>query len=212
MSVIAVFTAGVDEFPLGLLFDTHPEAVVELERVVPTEPVPIPYFWVEEADCEQIESVFRNRADVESVRVLDEVYGECLFRVKWIADDSGILKAIADSHVSLLSAVGTSDGWTFVVRAETAGPIREFRDASKEKGHPVALQRIHQLDSRHTDIGDLTPSQIEALLLAYERGYYQTPRQTTLEEMAADLGITGQSLGARLQRGIHHLIGITLVE
>lgn len=57
---------------------------------------------------------------------------------------------------------------------------------------------------------DLTADQREALQLAYERGYYQSPRHTTLDEIAGELGITGQSLGSRLRRGIHRLLGSTV--
>jgi len=47
-------------------------------------------------------------------------------------------------------------------------------------------------------------------VLAYERGYFDTPRETSLEEIAEELGITQQSLSSRLRRGHRRLIKATL--
>jgi predicted DNA binding protein len=58
----------------------------------------------------------------------------------------------------------------------------------------------------------LTDTQREALVLAYERGYFGSPRETSLEEVAAELDITQQSLSSRLRRGHRRLIAATLVD
>lgn len=212
MSVIVEFTVEPSDFPLGSIFNEHPDTTVELERLVPTERVPIPYFWVEGIPREHIASVFEKHIDIESIKILDEVDGDYLFRVDWSIGGHGILRAFTNSHVSLISATGSSDGWTFEVRAESGNAIREFRKLCQEDGVSVVMQHYHRLVSRDTNVDNLTAPQREALLLAYERGYYRSPRQTTLKEMASELEITGQSLGSRLQRGIHRLIGSTLVE
>jgi predicted DNA binding protein len=64
----------------------------------------------------------------------------------------------------------------------------------------------------HPVAEELTQPQREALHLAYDRGYFETPRQTTLAELARELDITGQSLGARLNRGINTVLAQTLVD
>ncbi|MEA5389123.1 helix-turn-helix domain-containing protein [Haloarculaceae archaeon H-GB11] len=56
----------------------------------------------------------------------------------------------------------------------------------------------------------MTETQREALVLAYERGYFDSPRKVSLEEVAEELGITQQSLSSRLRRGHRRLIGATL--
>jgi predicted DNA binding protein len=58
----------------------------------------------------------------------------------------------------------------------------------------------------------LTETQREALVLAHERGYYDSPRETSLEEIADELGITQQSLSSRLRRGYRRLVGETLIS
>lgn len=57
----------------------------------------------------------------------------------------------------------------------------------------------------------LTEQQREALLAAYEHGYFTEPRETSLEELAEVLGISPTAVGGRLRRGMKSLIGMTLV-
>ena len=133
--------------------------------------------------------------------------------MEWEPEAEGILKAIADTNVSLLSAVGTSEEWRFEVRAEVTADISAFQSKCREYDVPVELVGVHTLTPMRSGAEyDLTETQREALLLAWERGFYQSPREATLDEIAEELGITGQSFGSRLRRGTHRLIGSTLVS
>lgn len=52
----------------------------------------------------------------------------------------------------------------------------------------------------------LTADQRESLIDARENGFFQIPRDCTLEELAADSGVTHQALSERLRRGIGSLV------
>jgi predicted DNA binding protein len=112
----------------------------------------------------------------------------------------------------LLEGIGTSEGWKFEVRAEDRDSIGEFRKACQDHDIPIEITAVHALLPVPDDAHDLTDAQQEALLLAYERGYFDSPRSTSLEEIATELGITQQSLSSRLRRGHRRLIGGTLVR
>jgi predicted DNA binding protein len=56
----------------------------------------------------------------------------------------------------------------------------------------------------------LTDTQQEALVLAYERGYFESPREVTLEALGEELGISQQAVGSRLRGGIKNVLGNTL--
>ena len=122
------------------------------------------------------------------------------------------MKAITETDVVLLSGMGTAAEWTFELRADEREAVSAFQQYCQEHDIPVELTALHALSEMQTGAPhDLTEPQREALVLAYERGYYHSPRAVTLEELADDLGITGQSLGSRLRRGTHRLVGSTLV-
>lgn len=213
MTTIAEFTAPTDAFPLGSLFDSVPNASVELDRLVPANQVVFPYFWVWYADPHEVEDAIDDHPGLESVRLVDELDGGGLFRAQWAESDTHVVAAIHQTRLSILSATGTSDGWTFEVRAEEKENVAEFQQYCAENDVSLSLSRINsvpemQIGGRY----DLTPQQREALTLAYDEGYYDHPREATLEEIASQVGITRPSLSSRLRRGSRNLIENTLIH
>jgi predicted DNA binding protein len=215
MATIAEFTIPSNAFPLGTIFEDYPNVHVELERVVPTNSALIPYFWVRdlgEDEEEGVERAFENHPDVIDIRRIDAVDGDYLNRVEWRPNYDGIMEAIVASDVTLVTGTGTATEWTFEVRADERGDIAAFQEHCREHDLPVTLTSVHPLGETAQGVaGNLTEAQREALVLAYEQGYFQTPRETSLADLAEELDITGQSFGSRLRRGTHRLVGSTLV-
>ena len=58
----------------------------------------------------------------------------------------------------------------------------------------------------------LTDRQKEVLLTAYERGYYDTPRRATYEDIAAELDCSASSVGQILRRTEAALVSATLAD
>lgn len=212
MATVMEFTSPADEFPLGTVFENLPEVTVELERLIPHESLVIPYFWVRGAEAADIESAFESHAGVINVELIDTVEDEYLMRAEWEGEYFGILSALAESNIAVLSGIGRKDGWTFEVRGETREAISEFRTACQDHDIPIEITAIHALLPVQGEGYELTETQREALALAYERGYFNSPRETTLTEIADELGITQQSLSSRLKRGHRRLISNTLIS
>jgi predicted DNA binding protein len=210
MATVMEFTSPVAEFPLGSVFENLPGVMVELERLIPHETLIIPYFWVRGAETTDIEASFEQHAGVSNIRLVDSVEDEFLMRAEWDQEYFGILSALAKANVVVLSGTGTKDEWRFEVRAESQEAIGEFREYCQENDIPIAITAVHAMLPIQGEGYELTETQREALVLAYERGYFDTPRETSLEEVAEELGITQQSLSSRLRRGHRRLIRATL--
>ncbi|WP_433629222.1 helix-turn-helix domain-containing protein [Halomicrococcus sp. NG-SE-24] len=58
----------------------------------------------------------------------------------------------------------------------------------------------------------LTPEQREALVLALNRGYFATPSEVTLDELADQLGITRQAVSSRVRLGTEKVLRSVLVS
>lgn len=211
MATVAEFTLASDEFPLGTIFSTMPGVKVQLERVIPDANGVVPYFWVRRAESEAIEEQFTHHSGVREIREVDHVDGQYLMRCSWVPEHDSVLDALIAPEVVLLSAIGTAEEWTFEVRGETREAIAEFREYCHAHEIPVGLSELHAL--RPLDAQqELTQAQQEALVLGYERGYFNAPRETTLAELAEELGISQQALGSRIRRGVHHLIEETFIS
>lgn len=210
MATVMEFTSPADEFPLGSVFEDLPGVTVELERLIPHETLIIPYFWVRGVESDDIEAAFEPHSGVTNIRLVDSVEDEYLMRAEWKPEYFGVLSALAKANVVVLGGVGTKEGWRFEVRGESQETIADFREYCQENDIPIQITAVHAMLPIQGEGYELTEAQREALVMAYKRGYFDTPRETSLEEIADELGITQQSLSSRLRRGHRRLIGATL--
>ncbi len=213
MATMVTFSVPGDAFPLGRIFASLPDATVELDRLVPTTDAIFPYFWVSGVEMAAVKQAIETHEAISSVTLVDDFGDIGLFRGQWNDEVDGIVGLINRSNLSLLTAIGTRDKWRFEFRAENAVDITNFRHKCRESGLPVELTRLYSLADRKTGrTYDLTDDQHEALVLAFEYGYFEEPREADLDEIAQELEISRQSLAGRLRRGYRNLVESTLIE
>jgi predicted DNA binding protein len=211
MATEATFTVPSETFPLGTVFEALPGVAIELERIVPATDVVIPYFWVRNVDSNDIDAAFSAHPGVRDIRLIDSIEDEYLLRVEWEPDYVGILTTLTETGVVLVEAVGTNEQWTFDVRGDSRKDVAEFLQLCRDRDISIDLTALHALTPIQTvEETALTDAQQEALELAYERGYFESPRRVTLEDLGDDLGITQQAVASRLRRGTQGVLGQTL--
>ena len=211
MATEATFTVPSDQFPLGTVFAQLPNVTVTLERLIPARDVVIPYFWVRGTEVDDIESAFTEHPGVRAIRLVDSVEDEYLLSVEWALDYDDVLTILAETRVLLVEATGTTQQWTFETRGDNRSDISAFHERCREVDIPITLTKLHALTPVETATETaLTDTQQEALMLAYERGYFESPREVTLEALGEELGISQQAVGSRLRGGINNVLGSTL--
>ena len=210
MASVMEFSAAPANVPLGRIFDALPEVEIVLDRIVPTDDSQVPYYWVCGANASDIDQL---RSDsVPGVgELIETIENEALFRGDWEPGDDSLLGLISNEDVALLSAMGTRDGWHCAVRGEDRSAIASFQLTCIEEGIDLQITSVHPLLPLRREGVGLTGPQQEALVLAFQRGYFDSPRESDLTSIADELGITQQSLSARLRRGHRRLIQHTLI-
>lgn len=212
MTIDATFTVDRDEFPLSTVFKQLPDATIELDRIVPTSGAVVPYFWIFAEDTSDLTKDLKDEIGIDSVQIIDELEEQMFIRVEWNLDHESVLTALINTDVTLLSGRGDSEGWTFEVRASKQQPISAFQTYCNENDIQTELVELHAISSLKSDREyDLTEGQREALILAYSRGYFDSPRSATQEDLANELEISRQAVSSRLQRGIRRLVASTLI-
>lgn len=86
------------------------------------------------------------------------------------------------------------------------GRLTALVDALKESTNGVSLRRLVRIDEEGTDrsnrvvleLFDLTDKQREAATRAVAEGYYETPRETTIGELASKHDISKSAMSQRL--------------
>ena len=213
MATEATFTVPSDQFPLGTVFEQLPGVTVELERIIPAQDVVIPYFWVRGTDVDDIEGAFLDHPGVQNIQSVDSVEDQYLLRVEWTLEYDGVLSTLMETQVPLIEAVGTTEQWTFDIRGDDRRDIAAFQERCRELDIPITLTKLHALTPIDSEAESaLTDSQQEALVLAYERGYFNTPRDVTMADLGDELDISQQAVASRLRRGVSSILGSTLVD
>jgi len=214
MVVYAEYVIPARGFVIGEAFGEFPDVRVELDRIVPTANAVVPFVWVRGADPDEVMRVTRDHGAVQEITAIDE-YEEhgTLFRVRWRRAFRDTMVTIAESDVAMLSGRGTASEWRFEFRAPRRQPLSELQRDVEGRGVPVTLLKLTDTrfepgDPRH----HLTGAQREAIRLAVERGYFEEPREVTLEELASSVGISRQAFGGRLRRGLQLLLAETFAE
>jgi len=212
VSVILEFTIDGESFQLGQVLAPPPEMSVELERIVPTGAMVMPFVWATGDDHEAFETAVRSQAAVESFSALDQFENHGLYRLKWVDAPTDLIEAIAQAQAVVLEARG-GDEWVFRLRFPTHNSLSEFHNAIIEQDIPIHIDRTYTL-TEEFDLGhrfDLTQEQREALVLAIQQGYFASPSEVSLDELAEELGITRQAVSKRIRRGNQKVLQKTLL-
>lgn len=217
MGIIAVFAVPAEEFALGEALAADPEMTIELERVVPADQELLPFFWAYNEDFEAFEEAAEELLAIERLTVLEREGNVGLFQAEWTDWISEFLRIIAESEATIIEATGTADEWSFGLRFPDRETLREFQDACDERGVEISLLRLHRVTSieeatlatEGADYG-LTEKQRETLVVAFREGYFDDPREVSLEELSEMFDISPRAVSQRLRRGVYNLVGNTV--
>lgn len=212
MSVIATIAVPSDEFPLGSLFDASTDATVTVETTVPAREGAVPYFWVPIGVTDSIADALESDSNVADAVLVDETDSHVLVKVTWTDRVNGVLQSIRESNAIVTSAVGTADRWTFRLRFPSYEELSTFYSRCVDRNISIELIQLHEAVSPNSDHRfGLTAAQRELVVGAYEAGYFEVPRKTTLVELADRFDISDSAVSQRLRRGLGTLVDSTLM-
>lgn len=202
MSVITEFTVPAEQFALYETLCRATDMVVEVERVVTHGPDRIiPYFWTSGGDRETFETAARNDPSVEDLTRIDELDTATLYRAHWIRDVESVVYAYTETGAILLDATGRNEQWELQLRFDSEADVTQFKKYIDESDFILDLTRLYHPSQPTTDTHNpLTEIQRETLLAGLESGYYETPRETTANELAEQFGISSQAMSNRFRR------------
>ena len=213
MSVILEFTIDHDAFQLGRVLAGPPEMHLELERIVPTGHMVMPFVWATGDDHEGFERTVREHPAVRELLVLDRVGDSGLYRLVWESEPTDLIEGIADSDAIVLDARGNGD-WMFRLRFPDHDKLSLFHNYVIEHDTPIHIERTFTL-TEATERGHrfgLSQEQREALVLALRRGYFETPSEVSLQELADELDISRQALSNRIRLGNEKVLRTVLLS
>jgi len=120
--------------------------------------------------------------------------------------------AVSAANGVVLEMENDGTSWLMTVWLPNRQELADVWDYAERHDIAFELQRITDYTEVVAPADGLTDSQQEALLVAYEAGYFAEPRDASLDDVAAELGISQPAAGGRLRRGIRRLVHTTLAD
>lgn len=108
-----------------------------------------------------------------------------------------LYRAILSSGHLLQFPLTLENGWLTSDLITSHEQLSKLKDAFEDEGIPYEISSIVQ-STESTDL--LTDRQRQVLIEAAKRGYYDTPRQCTLTELATAIGVNKSAVSGILHR------------
>jgi predicted DNA binding protein len=179
-----------------------------------TDPTSGKFFYhVESADFRQFEDGLENDHTVGNFeRVIETSDGKAIYRFEYTDEAKVFSPVISTANGVVLDMENEGNAWIFTVWMPDRSNLADLWDSAGRHDIDIELLRVNEYHSLGTTDAGLTESQREALLVAFEAGYFEEPRDATLGDVAAELDISQPAAGGLLRRGIKRLLVSSLVE
>lgn len=102
--------------------------------------------------------------------------------------------------------------WPLLVQMDRSALGRRIEEIQKQYDADITLEQVTPADQGQsqslcqTRLDELTPRQRQAYELARENGYYEWPRETSVQELADDLGVSKTTFLEHLRSAENHLL------
>jgi len=179
-----------------------------------TDPTSGKFFYhIESSDFHQFEDGLRNDDTIgEFERVIETGDEKAIYSFEYTEEAKILSPVISTANGVILDMENEGNAWIITVWMPERTNLVQLWDYAQENDIEIDLLRVNEYASLgNTDAG-LTDSQREALLVAFETGYFEEPRNATLSEVAADLDISQPAASGLLRRGIERLIVSSLID
>ena len=205
MTTIAEITVGARDLALAQTHDALPDLEVRVKSIVAEGPLQtMPLIWFGNVARAELEAALEVDDSVEKYKRLleDNEADESLYRLEYSQRVAETMSVIFEHDGTVLDAQCGGNRWTLRLLFPYHDSLSNAVESLEGRDVSVDLKRMVEAgrDANLEPATALTDAQEEAISEAYRHGYYDVPRQISLEELADELGISHQALSERLRR------------
>ncbi|MFW5919876.1 MAG: helix-turn-helix domain-containing protein [Halanaeroarchaeum sp.] len=214
MAIIAELRLHGDVILFGETFERAPNAECTFEgfHYVTGEEDDTHYvffWWMTGSDDVTFGEALETDPSVKAHRVLTELDDRTLYRIRtrsFQSDRPLVFPEFRKNDISAIESKRDADGLHLKARFPDRNALESFVDAAGDIARRVDTKRLYTDGGTVIDETALTTKQREALMLALDRGYFDTPSTATLADLAAERDVTPQTLSDHVRAGVKKLV------
>ncbi|WP_459889934.1 helix-turn-helix domain-containing protein [Halostagnicola bangensis] len=170
-----------------------------------------PLVYVSGPERERVESALERDPSVDVIATLDDASdGRWLLRLEFNQGIKTFQKIVSENDGAILEASGQDGTWSVKLLFHDREAVSECHSLFEQHEFAATVTRVSSMNDTSNGQTPLTEIQYETILKAHELGYFDVPRQVTLEELASELDISHQALSERLRRSHSALVSAEL--
>ncbi|WP_226021374.1 helix-turn-helix domain-containing protein [Halomicrobium salinisoli] len=202
MSTIIEASVPADQVGLEETLAAVPDAEFEAVRTVDAGADEVmPLLIVRDGDPDRLLEAMHEDESVADVEQLDTLEGRSLFQVDWDARTRILLNVLFEGNNTVLRALARDGRWRLRVMYPRRECVSTTYDCCHAFGVNFEIETIHDLtSSTGRERYGLSAEQHEILERMLESGFYDIPRETTLQELAEEFDVSHQALSERIRR------------
>lgn len=173
----------------------HPESTVRVLAAMPDQSVGFALLQISAPDLEAVVRSMAEHREMSEIEPLQRSGQQVVVQIETTAPL--LLLSAQASGIPIEPPVVIENGIARVELRASNDRLSELGDQLERFGHSFTVEAIHeQADPEQL----LSPRQRELLLTAVEEGYYDTPRECSLTELAETVGIAKSTCSETLHR------------
>jgi predicted DNA binding protein len=207
MSLTAEFRLQSPRLPLIDVAAAVPELTFHLESAEQPRSGPTVFFIrVTGSSFDGVDTALTESSSVEEYFLISEVGSIRMYQLVLDGPRPASLDKRMFHKTFPESVTIRPDGWRIKQQFANRDELTTYREFWRTMDFSFRLDRLYDSHSTDAELIGLSDKQREALLTAYEEGYFAVPQQTSLDDIAAALDISRSALAERLHRAEAHLI------
>lgn len=211
-SFIADISLSSPDLMLVSTLQAIPDVSIEtIYHAAATASVPSLFYSVrcDDTDRERLEDVLADDPSIREATLIDDLETRWIYRMKLTSNQLLVVPRLVELGAAFLHARSTGEAWTIKTRMPDRETLAEFKSFCDESDIGFELQQLYR--TAHGEDGaigehGLTAAQREALVTAYERGYFEEPRRASLRDLGEELDVSSTAVSGRLRRGTALLV------
>lgn len=192
--------------------ERQPKMITELEyqTIVPPETYYL-FFKAYGGDFDRFDALIAEDWTVSEPSVIIDGGDFRVYRMRLTSAERLVLPNAAEMGMRVLHAKSGEGGWIATLQVPEMDSFHQFRQFCADKDVEFSVKRLYYADEDGADHEfGLTRTQRETLLAAYERGYFNDPRDATVADLADALDVSTSAISGRLRRGMRALVANTI--
>lgn len=202
MATSVRFAFPAAEIALADTFERLPEVRVSLEQSVASADDAPHCLWITGPEKRTLRQALEDDASVRAFELLADEDDRWLFAIDFWPTVQLLRSILLCQGGAIRNFVGRDGQWVITCRYTAHESLGAVSDMLDDRSFEYDVRSVHNDSETASEGSTLTEAQSAALECACQNGYFEVPRQATLEELADDLGISHQALSERIRRGM----------